>query len=66
MTPTNLINVTWRCYFLNFVHIPDKPGQTHNTHDFDKILSEVCRLRFSLQTKMLRYPIILIVWLFIY
>ena len=51
MTPTNLINVSWRCYFLNFVHIPDKPGQTHNTHDFDKILSEVCRLRFSLQTK---------------
>lgn len=50
MTPTNSINVIWSCNFLNFVHIPDKPGQTHNTHDFDKILSEVCLLRFSLQT----------------
>ena len=48
MTTTNLINVIWSYNLLNFVHIPDKPGQTHNTHDFDKILSEVCRLRFSL------------------
>jgi len=25
--------------------IPDKPGQTHNTHDFDKILSELADYR---------------------
>ena len=32
--------------FFNIVHIPDKPGQSHNTQDFESTLSEV---RFFLQ-----------------
>ena len=27
--------------FFNIVHIPDKPGQSHNTQDFESTLSEV-------------------------
>ena len=26
---------------LNIVHIPDKPGQSHNTQEFERTLSEV-------------------------
>ncbi|XP_015779823.1 PREDICTED: E3 ubiquitin-protein ligase UBR3-like [Acropora digitifera] len=42
---TWILIIAMRCHFLNFVHIPDKPGQTHNTHDFDKILSELADYR---------------------
>lgn len=30
--------------YLNIVHIPDKPGQSHNTQEFERTLNEVMNL----------------------